>query len=67
MMNDLDQLIAEVSELTSSAAPSVTELRIKLVELDEYVHSPAYEALDQAGRARFQAAYKELRDATAAL
>jgi tetratricopeptide (TPR) repeat protein len=63
-MNDLDQLIAEVSELTSSTAPAVTELRIKLVELDEYVHSPAYEALDQAGRARFQAAYKELRDAT---
>ena len=73
-MNDLDQLIAEVSELTSSAtqttgarSPAVTELRIKLVELDEYVHSPAYEALDQAGRARFQAAYKELRDAIRSL
>ena len=63
-MSDLDQLIDEVSQLTSSSAPAMTELRIKLVELDDYVHSPAYEALDQAGRARFQAAYKELREAT---
>jgi tetratricopeptide (TPR) repeat protein len=62
-MHDLDQLIDEVSQLTSSTPmPPVTDLRIKLVELDEYVHSPAYEALDQAGRTRFQAAYKELRE-----
>jgi len=62
-MSDLDQLIEEVSQLTNSSSPALPEMRIKLVDLDEYVHSPAYEALDQAGRARFQAAYKELREA----
>jgi tetratricopeptide (TPR) repeat protein len=62
-MSDLDQLIEEIAELTSSGSPALPAMRIKLVDLDEYVHSPDYEALDQAGRARFQAAYKELRDA----
>ena len=64
-MSDLDQLIEEVVQLTSSTQPALPAemqaMRIKLVELDDYVHSPAYEALDQAGRARFQAAYKTLR------
>jgi len=61
-MTDLNTLIDDVTHLISAEAPSLAELRVKMVELDDYVHSSDFDGLSYNDRARFQAAYKELRD-----
>jgi tetratricopeptide (TPR) repeat protein len=62
-MTELNTLIDEVSQLISSETPALAEMRLKLAELDEYAHSAQYEELNLSDRSRFQAAFKELRDA----
>ncbi len=61
-MADLNTLIDDVTRLISAEAPTLAELRVKMVELDDYVHSSDFEGLSYNDRARFQTAYKELRD-----
>ena len=61
-MSDVNQIIDEVSQLISADAPALSEMRVKLVELDEFIHSSEYEILSQTDRSRFQTAYKEMRD-----
>ncbi len=61
-MTDLNTLIDDVTRLISADAPTLAELRVKMVELDDFVHSSDFDALSYNDRARFQAAYKELRD-----
>ena len=62
-MSDVNQIIDEVSQMIGADAPVLADMRVKLVELDEFIHSSEYEALSQADRSRFQTAYKEMRDA----
>ncbi len=61
-MTDLNTLIDEVAQLISADAPALADLRVKMVELDEFVHSDAFESLDYNDRSRFQTTYKELRE-----
>ena len=61
-MSDVNQIIDEVSQMIGSDAPALSDMRVKLVELDEFIHSPEYEILSQTDRSRFQTAYKEMRD-----
>ena len=61
-MTDLNNLIDEVSQLIQAETPVLAELRVKMVELDDFVHSAEFEALNYGDRSRFQTAYKELRD-----
>jgi tetratricopeptide (TPR) repeat protein len=61
-MTDLNTLIDDISKLTNADTPSLADLRVKMIELDEYVHSSAFEALGYNDRTRFQTAYKDLRD-----
>jgi tetratricopeptide (TPR) repeat protein len=61
-MTDLNSLIDDVTRLISASAPALPEMRAKMVELDEYVHSSEFEGLTYNDRSRFQTAYKELRD-----
>ncbi|HVP21948.1 MAG TPA: hypothetical protein VMS73_08820 [Anaerolineaceae bacterium] len=61
-MTDLNTLIDEVAQLISAESPALADLRVKMVELDEYVHSDSFEKLNYNDRARFQTAYKELRE-----
>jgi len=61
-MTELTALIEDISKLVTADAPSLADLRVKMIELDEYVHSSEFEALNYNDRARFQTAYKELRD-----
>lgn len=60
-MIELNTLLEDVSHLINTEAPSLTELRVKMVELDEFVHSAEFEALNFNDRTRFQNMYKELR------
>ena len=61
-MTELSALIEDISKMVTADAPSLADLRVKMIEMDEYVHSSDFEALNYNDRARFQAAYKELRD-----
>ena len=61
-MTDLNALLEDISRLINANAPSLADLRVKMIELDEYVHSSQFEALNYNDRSRFQTAYKELRD-----
>ncbi len=61
-MTELNTLLEDVSRLIASEAASLAELRVKMVELDEFVHSADFEALSFNDRTRFQNTYKELRD-----
>ena len=61
-MTELNALLDDVSRLILAGAPSLAEMRVKMVELDEYVHSKEFEALSYDERTRFQSTYKELRD-----
>jgi hypothetical protein len=61
-MTELNALLDDVTRLILAGAPSLAEMRVKMVELDEYVHSKEFEALSYTDRTRFQSAYKELRD-----
>jgi tetratricopeptide (TPR) repeat protein len=61
-MTDLTSLIDDVSRLINADTPSLAELRVKMVELDDLLHSSEFEALNYGDRSRFQTAYKELRD-----
>jgi len=61
-MTDLNSLIDDVSRLIAAENPTLADLRVKMVELDDYVHSPEFEALNYGDRSRFQNTYKELRE-----
>ena len=61
-MTDLNTLLDDVSRMIASEASTLAELRVKMVELDEFVHSADFEALSFNDRTRFQNTYKELRD-----
>ncbi len=61
-MTDLNTLLGDVSSLINADTPSLADARVKMVELDDYVHSDEFESLSYDDRGRFQAAYKELRD-----
>ena len=61
-MSDLNTLLDDVSRLISADTPSLADVRLKMVELDDFVHSNDFEALSYNDRGRFQTAYKELRD-----
>jgi tetratricopeptide (TPR) repeat protein len=61
-MTNLNTLLDDVSRLMTAETPSLAELRGKMVELDEYVHSKDFGTLSYNDRSRFQTAYKELRD-----
>ena len=61
-MTDLNTLLEDVSRLINADAPSLADARVKMVELDDYVHSNEFESLGYSDRGRFQTAYKELRD-----
>jgi tetratricopeptide (TPR) repeat protein len=61
-MTDLNTLLEDVSRLINTDAPSLADARVKMVELDDFVHSPEFESLSYSDRGRFQTAYKELRD-----
>ncbi len=62
-MTDINAIVDEVARLVASDAPALAEMRMLLVDLDEVVHSAEYGGFSAGDRARFQAAYKELRDA----
>jgi tetratricopeptide (TPR) repeat protein len=61
-MTEINVLLEDVTRLIASEKPSLVELRVKMVELDEFVHSAEFEGLSYDDRTRFQSAYKELRD-----
>lgn len=61
-MMDLNLLFEEISALVTADAPSAADLRVKLIEMDEMVHSDEFEKLNYNDRSRFQVAYKELRE-----
>ena len=61
-MTDLNTLLDEISNLVTADSPPLADLRVKMIELDEYVHSDEFEKLNYNERGRFQTAYKELRD-----
>ncbi len=61
-MTELNTLLDEISHLINAESPSLAEARVKMVELDEFVHSAEFEALSFNDRTRFQNSYKELRD-----
>ena len=61
-MTDLNILLEDVSRLISADAPSLADARVKMVELDDFVHSSEFESLSYSDRGRFQTTYKELRD-----
>jgi tetratricopeptide (TPR) repeat protein len=60
-MTELNTLLEDVTRLVASDSSSLAELRVKMVELDEFVHSADFEALSFNDRSRFQNSYKELR------
>ena len=62
-MPDLNQMIDDVSHLIYSDTTTLPGMRLKLVELDEYAHSAEYSTRKPGDRKRFQAVYKELREA----
>src|SRR5512146_2572996 len=66
-MTDLNTLIDDVARLIGAESPTLSELRLKMVELDEFVHSTEFDSLTYNDRTRFQAAYKELRDCIRAI
>ncbi len=61
-MTDLNTLLDEISNLVTADAPSAADIRTKMIELDEYVHSSEFEKLNYNERGRFQTGFKELRD-----
>ena len=61
-MTDFNTLLDEISGLVTADAPSLADLRVKMIELDEFVHSDDFEKLNYNERGRFQTAYTELRD-----
>lgn len=61
-MNKLQTLIQAVTELMKAEYPGLAELRRKLVELDDFAHSPDFEGISAADRSLFQKKYRDLRD-----
>jgi tetratricopeptide (TPR) repeat protein len=62
-MTDLNTLLDEISGLISADTPTLADMRVKMIEVDEFVHSSDFEKLNYNDRSRFQAAYKDLREA----
>jgi tetratricopeptide (TPR) repeat protein len=61
-MDKLHTLIQEVTDLMKAENPGLAELRRKLVELDDFAHSPDFEGLSAADRSLFQKKYRDLRE-----
>lgn len=61
-MTDLYSLLDDVTRLIQADSPALSELRVRLVELDDLIHSPDFASLNPADRSRLQNTYKELRD-----
>jgi tetratricopeptide (TPR) repeat protein len=61
-MTEFNALVEEVSRLVTSDSATLAELRVKMVELDDFVHSGEFDTLSSSDRSRFQATYKELRE-----
>ncbi len=61
-MTDIQKILDEAAALIAQEAPAATEIRSRMVELDDLIHSPEYAALGADEKSRLQTAYKELRD-----
>ncbi|MHC1782971.1 MAG: tetratricopeptide repeat protein [Anaerolineaceae bacterium] len=61
-MDKLHTLLEEVTELMKGEFPGLAELRRKLVELDDFAHSPDFDELSAADRSLFQKKYRDLRE-----
>ena len=60
-MTDLEQLDGKINTLLQQAAPPPVELRKAMLELDDWINSPDYQALDSDTRSRLQNLRKELK------
>jgi tetratricopeptide (TPR) repeat protein len=61
-MTDIQHVLDEAAALVAQDAPTPAEIRSRMVELDDLIHSPEFQALSADEKARIQTAYKELRD-----
>ncbi|HEX9012963.1 MAG TPA: hypothetical protein VF813_05585 [Anaerolineaceae bacterium] len=61
-MIDIQHILDETAAVTSQEAPAPAEIRSRMVELDDLIHSAEFQSLDAGDRSRLQAAYKELRE-----
>jgi len=60
-MTDLNTLLDEAAQLIGQDSPSLSEMKVRMVEMDELIHSPEFQTFSYDDRSRLQAAYKELR------
>ncbi len=60
-MADFEQLQTEASRLIEQQPPALPEIRKLMVEMDEFLNSPAFQELEREQRSELQGLYKELR------
>ena len=65
-MVDIETLQAEANRLIHQEPAPLPEIRKKIVEMDELIHSPEYQNLNREQRSQVQSLYKELRARTRA-
>ena len=61
-MIDIQKTLDDVAALTGQEAPAAAQIRSRMVELDDLIHSSDFQALGTDEKTRLQAAYKELRE-----
>ncbi|HEY3345862.1 MAG TPA: hypothetical protein VGJ97_13090 [Anaerolineaceae bacterium] len=61
-MTDIQSTLDQAAALIGQDTPAPTEIRSRMVELDDLMHSSEYQALSADEKARLQTAYKDLRD-----
>jgi len=60
-MADFEQLQAKASRLIEQQPPDLPEIRKLMVEMDEFINSPDFQALAREQRGELQGLYKDLR------
>ncbi|MGE5222465.1 MAG: hypothetical protein ACM3PY_08515, partial [Omnitrophica WOR_2 bacterium] len=59
-MKTLENLETEANQLLSQENPSISDLRRLSIDLDDFIHSPAFQAIDLNAREQAQTLYRDL-------